>query len=152
MFEERLMAAGRFDLNLRPGTPYSVRGRLTEWGLLVVTPRRLDGAPTAAQVLARSRFTGVVRVLDDDLHHIEGASAAILAGDEDDKGHTLGGDFLFAQPLADIVDTLCGYMNGFTRGQTKSVTFTPQAAGTYQVICSEPGHEGAGMKGTLIVN
>lgn len=36
-------------------------------------------------------------------------------------------------------------------GQSASKTFTPREAGTYKVICSIPGHEQAGMVGTLVV-
>lgn len=35
--------------------------------------------------------------------------------------------------------------------QTAAKTFTPQKPGTYKVICSEPGHEQAGMVGQLVV-
>lgn len=36
-------------------------------------------------------------------------------------------------------------------GQTQSVTFTPTQAGTFKVVCAEPGHEQAGMVGQLTV-
>ena len=36
-------------------------------------------------------------------------------------------------------------------GQTATKTFTPTTAGTYTVVCTVPGHEPAGMRGTLIV-
>ena len=36
-------------------------------------------------------------------------------------------------------------------GQTATRTFTISTPGTYQVYCSVPGHEDAGMKGTLTV-
>ena len=36
-------------------------------------------------------------------------------------------------------------------GQTATKTFTPATAGTYTVVCTVPGHEPAGMKGTLVV-
>jgi uncharacterized cupredoxin-like copper-binding protein len=36
-------------------------------------------------------------------------------------------------------------------GQTQTKTFTIANAGTLQVYCSQPGHEAAGMKGTLTV-
>jgi uncharacterized cupredoxin-like copper-binding protein len=36
-------------------------------------------------------------------------------------------------------------------GQTGTKTFTIASAGTYAVYCSQPGHEAAGMKGTLTV-
>lgn len=36
-------------------------------------------------------------------------------------------------------------------GQTGMLEFTPPAAGSFEIICDEPGHEAGGMKGTLIV-
>lgn len=37
-------------------------------------------------------------------------------------------------------------------GQSQTFEFTsPSSPGNYQVVCSEPGHLDAGMKGTLIV-
>lgn len=36
-------------------------------------------------------------------------------------------------------------------GQTVTFEFTAGAAGTYQSICTEPGHEALGMVGTLII-
>lgn len=36
-------------------------------------------------------------------------------------------------------------------GETVDVTFKAPAAGTYPFICSFPGHEAAGMKGSLVV-
>ncbi len=36
-------------------------------------------------------------------------------------------------------------------GQSSSVTFTPNTAGQFDIICTEPGHLASGMKATLIV-
>ncbi len=36
-------------------------------------------------------------------------------------------------------------------GQSATFEFTAGAAGTYQTICTEPGHEALGMVGTLII-
>ena len=36
-------------------------------------------------------------------------------------------------------------------GQTATKTFTPVTPGTYTVVCTVPGHEQAGMRGTLVV-
>lgn len=36
-------------------------------------------------------------------------------------------------------------------GETRSITFTPTEAGTYEFVCTVPGHKEAGMTGTLIV-
>lgn len=36
-------------------------------------------------------------------------------------------------------------------GQRASVRFTPKQAGTYRIVCTEPGHEQVGMVGQLVV-
>ena len=36
-------------------------------------------------------------------------------------------------------------------GKTATTTFTPTTAGTYEIYCNQPGHEAAGMKGSLVV-
>jgi uncharacterized cupredoxin-like copper-binding protein len=36
--------------------------------------------------------------------------------------------------------------------QSASTTFTPAAPGTYRFVCNIPGHEPAGMVGTLVVS
>ena len=37
-------------------------------------------------------------------------------------------------------------------GQRTTGTFTVSAPGTYTFVCAQPGHESAGMKGTLIAS
>ncbi len=37
-------------------------------------------------------------------------------------------------------------------GESKTVTFTPKVAGSFQFVCTIPGHAPAGMVGTLTVN
>src|SRR5215475_4888721 len=36
-------------------------------------------------------------------------------------------------------------------GQTANVTFTIDKPGSYTFFCGQPGHEGAGMKGTITI-
>ena len=36
-------------------------------------------------------------------------------------------------------------------GQTVTKTFTAPKAGSYEIYCTQPGHEASGMKGTLTV-
>ncbi len=37
-------------------------------------------------------------------------------------------------------------------GQTITVEFTPTKSGTFELICTVPGHKEAGMVGTVVVN
>jgi len=37
-------------------------------------------------------------------------------------------------------------------GEEGAITFTPDEAGEYEFYCTQPGHEDAGMSGTLIVS
>lgn len=36
-------------------------------------------------------------------------------------------------------------------GQSSTLTFTPNTAGEFEIICTEPGHLASGMRATLIV-
>lgn len=36
-------------------------------------------------------------------------------------------------------------------GQTTTIRFTPERAGQYRIVCTEPGHEASGMVATLTV-
>lgn len=59
-----------------------------------------------------------------------------------------------ADPLT-VTDSAA--INGATTGtvaggQTGDVTFTAPSAGSYQFVCTIPGHAAAGMVGTLTVN
>lgn len=36
-------------------------------------------------------------------------------------------------------------------GQNQTITFTPNQSGEYKIVCTEPGHEAAGMVGKLVV-
>lgn len=36
-------------------------------------------------------------------------------------------------------------------GQTTTIRFTPERAGEYRIVCTEPGHEASGMVATLVV-
>ena len=50
-----------------------------------------------------------------------------------------------------VVDKLKVKMGTIQPGKTGTVTFTPNAKGTFEFYCSVPGHKEAGMKGTLVV-
>ena len=54
---------------------------------------------------------------------------------------------------ADMKDKILAFTGLAGGGETVEVTFTvPNRAGSYDFICSFPGHFAAGMKGTLTVN
>lgn len=50
-----------------------------------------------------------------------------------------------------VVDKFKVKMGTIQPGKTGTVTFTPNAKGTFEFYCSVPGHKEAGMKGTLVV-
>jgi uncharacterized cupredoxin-like copper-binding protein len=50
-----------------------------------------------------------------------------------------------------VLDRFRVKMGAIQPGKTGTVTFTPNAKGTFEFYCSIPGHKEAGMKGTLVV-
>ena len=50
-----------------------------------------------------------------------------------------------------VIDALSVKQENVQGGATADFTFTPTAAGTYQFYCDTPGHQAAGMVGTLTV-
>ena len=50
-----------------------------------------------------------------------------------------------------VIDALSVKQENVQGGATADFTFTPTAAGTYQFYCDTPGHQPAGMVGTLTV-
>jgi uncharacterized cupredoxin-like copper-binding protein len=88
-----------------------------------------------------------VRALDT--FRFEPATLTVKAGQPvqltlDNGGQTLH-DFTLSQGPAQPVTIPA------QAGQKGSGTFTVDKPGTYTFICSQPGHEAAGMKGTLTV-
>lgn len=50
-------------------------------------------------------------------------------------------------------DALAGVTTGAVPpGESKTISFTAPAAGTYRYVCTIPGHAPAGMVGTMTVN
>ena len=50
-----------------------------------------------------------------------------------------------------VIDALSVKQENIQGGATADFTFTPSAAGTFQFYCDTPGHQAAGMVGTLTV-
>jgi uncharacterized cupredoxin-like copper-binding protein len=50
-----------------------------------------------------------------------------------------------------VIDALSVKQENVQGGASVDFTFTPTAAGTYQFYCDTPGHQAAGMVGTLTV-
>ena len=88
---KRRMEPGSFDVRLRPSTPVSITDQLTfatqAFAHLIVTPAWIPPHffSTAANLVATSIYTGVIRVRESRLGY-SGAHASILLGDEDGKG------------------------------------------------------------------
>jgi uncharacterized cupredoxin-like copper-binding protein len=62
-----------------------------------------------------------------------------------DNGGQIVHDFAMTDGVAQPVSIIA------QPGQTAVVTFTIAAPGTYTYVCKQPGHEQAGMKGTLTI-
>jgi uncharacterized cupredoxin-like copper-binding protein len=63
----------------------------------------------------------------------------------ENDGHVVH-DFTLAQGVATRFQTAA------SGGQQTTGTFAVTAPGTYTFVCAQPGHESAGMKGTLIAS
>jgi len=63
----------------------------------------------------------------------------------DNSGSALAHDFDITTGLPQPVTVIA------QPGQKASLTFTVDKPGTYTYVCGQPGHEAAGMKGTLTV-
>lgn len=55
------------------------------------------------------------------------------------------------QPHSFVIPRLSVKSQQIAANRTGSVTFTPDKAGEFEVICDVPGHKEAGMVGTIIV-
>lgn len=141
MITEKLMAAGGWSVKLKESTPQSVLDELDldtrAFSLIAITPGRLEvgalSAYTPASVRAVARYVGVYRSQPDKFT-IEGASLAILLGDENGKGPFLTtGYSRSAGTLSQwIGDILTGNPNGISSG-TITNTGTTQTA-QYQYV------------------
>lgn len=90
------------------------------------------------------------------------SSASVSAGDEVEVTLTNAGTLEHSWVLvgegtdvatATDADAINSATTGtVAAGETGTVTFTAPDAGTYQFICTVPGHAAAGMVGTLTVN
>ena len=109
MITERLMGAGRWEFDLDPETPRSVRSLLDPedagfWQLVVTdVPVDVDGLADA-DILGLARYSGLYRSLDGLT--LSGASLAALLEDEDGKGdiHGSPGVSYTSATLQDVID------------------------------------------------
>ena len=91
MIEQRLMAAGSFDIPLREGTAREIVDltALDEvaFSHVIVTPNRVDPRDVDETVLLdMARYVGVYRNRSNDGLRLAGAGLSVWMGDEDDKG------------------------------------------------------------------
>jgi len=94
---------------------------------------------TTKSQIPKTAMAHNVVVIDKDADVNEVAQASMRARDND----------YIAPEYKDQIIAATGLAGG---GETVEVTFTvPEETGSYEYICSFPGHYSAGMKGTLIV-
>lgn len=85
MIDVNLMAVGRGEFQLDPTTPRKIVEGLETWSMICVTPGRILN-PSADEVIAASRWSGILRERSEDATRIAGPSIAAWLGDDDDKG------------------------------------------------------------------
>src|SRR4249919_800191 len=81
-------APGRWDLQLKEGTPREIIDNLTPFGHIAIAPGRIDVAQVGDNLLRQARYVGVFRggKVAGDGFSLEGSGMAFWAGDEDGKG------------------------------------------------------------------
>ncbi|MDO8391065.1 MAG: hypothetical protein Q7V57_11295 [Actinomycetota bacterium] len=87
---EILQKPGRFNLKLRPDTPYGVRAAIAAFDHVVITPTRLRNASDLADatILARALYTGVITKFPTPFE-IEGQGLEFWLGTDDGRGDLL---------------------------------------------------------------
>jgi uncharacterized cupredoxin-like copper-binding protein len=120
-------------------------------GLTTVSCASPGRTPTAQQIVVRaSEFSfgpTKIEVLAGQPVKITLQNTGLIDHDwvvrdlRDESGHSAGSDHGPDSPVHVHAKA----------GQRASVQFTTKQAGTYRVVCTEPGHEQAGMVGQLIV-
>lgn len=110
---------------------------------IVVKAEALKFSPATIEVTAgtpvKLTFENVDSV-DHDLSVMEFSMAKMGATAEPMAGHDMGS--MTEEPDLHIVAAM---------GAKSSLEFTPTQPGTYEFLCTVPGHKEAGMVGTLIV-
>lgn len=97
-----------------------------------------------------------------DTFQFNPSSASVAAGDEVEvtlnnvgaleHSWTLVGSDADVNTVTDADAINSATTGTVAAGQSDTVTFTAPDAGTYQFVCTVPGHAAAGMVGTLTVN
>lgn len=108
-----------------------------------------SSAKPAAPAVAGSGSAQSFTLKGTDTMRFEPATITVKAGQPvqvtlDNMGATIH-DFTIEQGVAQKAQAIA------QGGRQASATFTIAQAGTYTFICSQPGHEAAGMKGTITV-
>lgn len=110
---------------------------------ITLTAMDLAFEPTAVEVVAgRPVILTMVNegALEHDFSILEIPLAEPVEADEEEMQHDMSTvevdpELHFSAPA----------------GETRSIEFTPTKPGTYEFVCTVPGHKEAGMVGTLVV-
>jgi nitrite reductase (NO-forming) len=104
----------------------------------------VSGTPTTSVAGAQQ-----VHISGSDSLKFEPSTVTVAAGQPVQLTFTNAGQVLHDWSLAE--GTSQPVKVEATAGQTVTTTFKIDRPGTYTFICSQPGHEAAGMRGTLVV-
>ena len=101
-------APGRWDLQLKDGTPRSIIDQLTPFGHIAITPGKVDVALVGDNLLTQARYVGVYRggKVAGEGFSLEGSGMAFWTGDEDGKGPLIESTAVSASTFAATVRAL----------------------------------------------
>jgi nitrite reductase (NO-forming) len=103
-------------------------------------------APTSSSIAAAQQ----VQVSGTDSLKFEPSTLTVAAGEPVQLTFTNAGQALHDWSLPPGASSQAVKVEA-RAGQSATTTFSVDRPGTYTFICSQPGHEAAGMRGTLVV-
>lgn len=101
-------APGRWDLQLRRGTPRAIIDALTPFGHMAVLPGRVDVVAVGDNLLRQARYVGVYRggKVAGEEFSLEGSGVPFWLGDEDGKGPIIESVSASAATFAQTINLL----------------------------------------------
>jgi hypothetical protein len=125
-------STGRWDLQLKEGTPREIIDNLTPFGHIAIAPGSIDVAQVGDNLLRQARYVGVFRggKVAGEGFSLEGSGMTFWAGDEDGKGPLIVSVSASAATFATAIRAILP--SAITEGTLYSVGGSATLTHTYQ--------------------